>query len=74
MPSPTLVAHFDQTIRTTGEARERFSEWPIRAACLRALSDLGLSDAKIADYFHVGTEQVTCLRNSYRIVEGQWKA
>ena len=73
MASPNLAALLERTSRTSGKAKVAISKWPIRAAYLRALSDLGLTDAKIAEYLKVGTEQVTSLRNLCRIAEGQWK-
>jgi hypothetical protein len=74
MASPNLAVLSEQTIRPSGKATLSISRWPIRAASFRALSDLGLSDVKIADDLKVGTEQVTSLRNLYRIAEGQWRA
>jgi hypothetical protein len=70
MVSLDLAVLSEQSVRP----ERAISRWPIRAASLRVLSDLGLSDAKIADYFRVGTEQVTCLRSFHQIREGRWKA
>ena len=74
MASPNLAALLERTTRTSRRAKVGISKWPIRAPYLCALSDLGLSDVKIAEYLQVGMEQVTSLRNLYRIAEGQWKA
>ena len=71
-PNPAIPS--EQTIRSSGKAKPNISRWPIGAAYLRTLSDLGLTDVKIADYFKVDTERVTSLRILYRIVEGHWKA
>jgi hypothetical protein len=67
-PNPAIPS--EHAIRPSGD----ISWWPIRAAYLRALSDLGLTDVKIADYLKVDTEQVTSLRIRYRIAEGHWKS
>jgi hypothetical protein len=69
--SPAVLS--DQTTRPSEKAKLNIS-WPIRAASLRALSELGLSDVRIAAYLKVGTEQVRSLRIRYRIAEGHWKA
>ena len=74
MDSPNLAALLEWKTQTSGKARVAIPRWPIRAASLRALSDLGLTDVKIADYLKVDTEQVTSWRIRYRIAEGHWKA
>lgn len=38
------------------------ADWPISALALAALVDLGLSDERIARYFHVGLGNVQSLR------------
>jgi hypothetical protein len=68
MASPGLAVLLEQTIPSNGTAKPSISQWPIGAASLRALCDLGLSDIKIAIYFRVSTEQVMFLRNRYGIV------
>jgi hypothetical protein len=73
MASPNPAIPSEQAIRPSGRAKPSISWWPIGAAYLRALSDLGLTDVKIADYLKVDTEQVTSLRIRYRIAEGHWK-
>jgi hypothetical protein len=72
MASPNLGALLERTTRTSGRAKVGISRWPIRAPYLRALSDLGLSDPKIASYLCVDTAKVTSLRSLYRIAEGKW--
>lgn len=47
----------------------RTARWPIRAASLAALKDLGMSDGTIASYFRVRPEEVAALRRSYGIAE-----
>jgi len=74
MASPNLTAPLPWSARTSEKAKMGISRWPVRAASMRALSELGLSDSKIAGYLKVRTEEVTSLRNLYRIGEGQWKA
>jgi len=68
MDSPNLAALLERTTQTSGKARVAISRWPIRAASLRALSDLGLTDVKIADYLKVDTEQVTSWRRTLESV------
>lgn len=72
IPGPAVQS--EQIIRAVREAKPSFSRWPVRAASLRALSELGLSDLKIANYLKVDTGQVASLRSAYGIAEGQWKA
>jgi hypothetical protein len=74
MASPNLTAPLPRSARASEKAKIGISRWPIRAASMRALSELGLSDIKIAGYLKVRPEEVTSLRNLYRIGEGQWKA
>lgn len=71
MPRLNLVAPFLQTSRTRGDARAHVSKWPIRAAYLRALADLGLSDPQIAVYLQVDRDKVTSVRNLFLIPEGK---
>lgn len=40
-------------------------DWPLAAASLAALIDLGMPDDEIANYFGVRTENVAQLRRSY---------
>ena len=40
-------------------------KWPISSSGLFALVDLGMSDACIAHYYHVGSDQVVELRQRY---------
>jgi hypothetical protein len=40
--------------------------WPVKATYLRALTDLGMSDAQIARYFKVTSANVSTLRESFR--------
>jgi len=42
--------------------------WPPDRASLTALIDLGLSDERIADYFHVSRPDVVSLRRAYHIM------
>jgi hypothetical protein len=72
MASPILALFWSGQPERAGEQRWASSRWPIRAASLRALSDLGLSDPKIASYLCVDTAKVTSLRSLYRIAEGKW--
>ena len=51
--------------------RLNVSKWPIRAAYLRALADLGLSDPQIAVYLQVDRDKVTSVRNLFLIPEGK---
>jgi hypothetical protein len=74
MANPDPAIPSEHAIRPRGRAKPDISSWPIRAAYLRALSDLGLTDVKIADYLKVDTEEVTSLRIRYRIAEGHWKS
>jgi hypothetical protein len=74
MANPNLTVPFSRSARTSEKAKMGISRWPIRAASMRALSGLGLSDIKIAGYLKVRPEEVTSLRNLCRIGEGQWKA
>lgn len=71
MPGLNLVAVSPTEM---GDGKAHINNWPIRGAYLGALSDLGLSDAQIARYFHVEKDKVTSLRNLYRIAEGKRKA
>jgi hypothetical protein len=71
MPRLNLVAPFPQTSRTRGDAGVHVSKWPIRAAYLRALADLGLSDPQIAAYLQVDRDKVASVRNLFRIPEGK---
>lgn len=48
-----------------------FRGWPIIAAYLRALADLGLSDLQIAGYLEVHKDRVTSLRSLFGIPEGK---
>ncbi len=73
MASPNLAAPMERTTRMSEKIRVGVSIWPIRAAYLRALTELGLSDLKIAEYLRVGPEQVASLRKLYRITEGRWR-
>jgi hypothetical protein len=68
MPRLNLVTPFPQP---RGDARAHVSKWPIRAAYLRALADLGLSDPQIAAYLQVDRDKVTSVRNLFRIPEGK---
>lgn len=68
-----LPAVPEQTVQARGQAKVDISRWPISAASLRALSELGLSDAKIAHYLRVDTKEIVSLRNSFGIAEGQWR-
>lgn len=43
------------------------SYWPVDAASLAALIDLGMSDAAVARYFAVTTAEVERLRLAYAI-------
>jgi hypothetical protein len=61
MAGPNLAALLERTTRTSGRAKVAILRWPITAASMRALSELGLSDVKIAGYLKVRTEQVTSL-------------
>ncbi len=63
MASPNLAAPMERTTRMSEKIRVGVSIWPIRAAYLRALTELGLSDLKIAEYLRVGPEQVACCEN-----------
>jgi len=74
MASPNLTAPLPWSVSTWEVAKMGMVWWPGRVASMRALSELGLSDIKIAGYLKVRTEEVTSLRNLYRIGEGQWKA
>jgi len=40
--------------------------WPVKASYLRALTDLGMSDAQIARYFRVSSANVSRLRETLR--------
>lgn len=44
-------------------------DWPLAAASLAALSDLGMSDETIAEYFAVETRDVAKLRSRYGLAE-----
>lgn len=57
----------DKSMAETKPARA--ARWPIRAASLAALKDLGMSDGIIASYFRVKPEEVAALRRSYGIAE-----
>lgn len=72
MASPNLAALLERTTRRSGRTKVGISRWPIRAPYLRALSDLGLSDPKIASYLRVDMAKVTSVRSLYRIAEGKW--
>jgi hypothetical protein len=74
MASPNLTAPLPRSVPTSEKAKMGISRWQIRAASTRALSELGLSDIKIAGYLKVRTDAMTSLRNLYRIGEGQRKA
>ncbi len=69
---PAVVS--EQTTRPNGKTRPSMSQWPVSVSSLRALSDLGLSDVKIAACFGVRTEQVMSLRNPYGIAGAEWSA
>jgi hypothetical protein len=73
MVSPVLAVISEQASRLSGKAKRGFSRWPIRAASLRALCDLGLTDAKIAEYLKISPQQVKGLRVVYCIAEGRWR-
>ena len=52
----------------TDDLRELFvggEEWPVAAATLAALVDLGMPDVEIAKFFGVEAEKVATLRGRY---------
>ena len=65
-------ASFSTDIRGLRENLQRQfignTTWPPDCASLTALIDLGLSDDRIADYFHVSRLDVVSLRRAYNIM------
>ncbi|MGX1308900.1 hypothetical protein AB7M35_003658 [Amorphus suaedae] len=56
-----MVDHLE---RQTSVGAEAANAWPVKASYLRALTDLGMSDAQIARYFKVSAAKVSTLRSS----------
>ena len=67
--SSKIDAHEDDVM---GDAFCHGTVWPIPEIALAALTDMGLSDARIARYFCVETETVRSLRIHYGVRTGRW--
>lgn len=62
---PEIGVHFNEVAQ--GDDLWQGAVWPISAPALAALVDLGLSDERIARYFHVGPSNVQALRLCFAV-------
>ena len=68
MPSPSFQADNNNLKENLRRNFIGNTTWPPDRASLTALIDLGLSDERIADYFHVSRLDVVSLRRAYNIM------
>ena len=71
MPRPSFQADNNNLKENLQRNFIGTTTWPPNRASLTALVDLGLSDERIATYFHVSRPDVVTLRQAYNLRRSQ---